>query len=271
MADSETARLPVDFFIAVNSGQAKSVSPDGSTFVVEYTPPLEISNEAKNVSVALIQGTFWWTIPNIEACTLLMSVYDQKTGVYTDIPVFIPRGLYTFKQINLVLANASTTRGYEDAILQFVNNGATSTLDLAFSVPAKIRFPTNSCWKQLGYLPEVDYIFNSEDPPSQFQMAPNQAEFDTIQYLTVGTSLVDLGFQLIGGLYRGVIAHVGITAAPGFQIVNTPSVPLDVSSTLFSTPGGIGRAEFYLMDQDGVLVNTNGQTWSLLLRIRYYL
>lgn len=220
----------------------------------------------------MIQGTFWWTIPNIPDCIISLTA-TNASGVVIPVTVTVPRGLYNYKQINVLISNALVNAGFAKDLISFVENGATSTIDLAFGGPASLLFPQTSCWKQFGYDPNVQYQFTSVSSPtnnSKFISAPRQASFDTIQFLTVGTSLVNKGFMLNGGVYKGVIANVPINASPGYQITAEPSVPLDVSTDVFDNPGGLNRGTFTLMDQDGFPVDTNGEAWTLLLRIRYY-
>jgi hypothetical protein len=264
--------LPEDIYLALNSDLAQQVSTNGSEFSVDFQPALSLPSSARNVSVALIQGTFWWTIPNISDCVIQLTA-RSTSGLQVPLTVSVPRGLYNYKQINTLISNTLLNAGFAKDLITFVENGATSTIDLAFTGPASLLFPLTSCWKQFGYLPDVEYRYVSSADPvynTKFISAPAQASFDTIQFLTVGTNLVNKGFQLNGGVYKGVIANVPINASPGYQITALPSVPLDVSTDVFNSAGGLSRGTFTLMDQDGFPVDTNGEAWTLLLRIRYY-
>lgn len=262
---------PIDNYLSVNSDFGGSVSQLGSTFTVNFTPALTLPANARNVTVAFVQGTFWWTIPNFQTCTIYLYFQDEKKGEEVTIPVLIRKGIYNYKQINTLISNAFTDLNYASDSIQFVENGATSTIDIAFKTPGAVLFPEGSCEKQFGYDPNVRYEYTGGGvASSKFVRAPHPASFDTIQYLTVGTSLVDGGFRLNSGAYKSVIANITINAAPGYQITSEPANPLEISTNVFSSPGGLDRVTFYLMDQDGNLVDTNGEAWTLLLRIRYY-
>jgi hypothetical protein len=262
---------PYDSFLAVNSDLASSVTQLGSVFTVNFTPALGIPLNAKNVSLSFVQGTFWWTIPNFQTSTIQLFVQDEKK-VEVSIPLTIPKGLYNYKQINTLMGNAFQDRGFARNSIEFVENGATSTIDLSFAIIGAVVFPLGSCEKQFGYDAGVRYEFTGAgNTASKFVRAPHVASFDTIQYLTVGCSLVNGGFRLNSGTYRGVIANVTINAAPGYQITAEPANPLEIPTNVFEGGTGLERATFYLMDQDGNAVDTNGEAWTLLLRIRYYL
>jgi hypothetical protein len=261
---------PTDVYLSLNSDLASSVSENGSTFSVNFTPALTLPPNAQNVSVALIQSTIWWTIPNFQACVIQVYVADEKKGE-VNVPVQIPKGIYNYKQINVLIGNALEDQQFPRTLVQFVENGATSTIDLVFSAPGALLFPSGSCEKQFGYDGNVRYEYTGLlGAASKFIRAPRTASFDTIQYLTIGTDLVDDGFRLNGGVFRGVIANVVVNALPGYQITAEPATPLEVASNVFEGAAGRTRATFHLMDQDGNAVDTNGEAWTLLLRIRYW-
>jgi hypothetical protein len=262
---------PYDSYLSVNSDLGSSVAQNGSVFTVNYRPSLSLPRNPKNVSVAFVQGTFWWTIPNFQTCQIQLFVQDEKK-VEVNIPLTIPKGLYNYKQINTLMGNAFQDRGFARNSIEFVENGATSTIDISFAIIGAVLFPQGSCEKQFGYDADVRYQFTGAgDYVSKFVRAPHVASFDTIQYLTVGCSLVNGGFRLNSGEFKSVIANVTINAAPGYQITAEPANPLEIPTNVFESGNGLERVTFSLMDQDGNAVDTNGEAWTLLLRIRYYL
>jgi len=264
-------RGPYDSYLSVNSDMASSLQQNGSVFTVNYTPALSIPRNAKNVTVAFVQGTFWWTIPNFQTCTIQLFVRNAE-NVEVNIPLTIPKGLYNYKQINTLMGNAFQDRGFARNSIEFVENGATSTIDLSFAIIGAVLFPQGTCEKQFGYDPGIRYQFTgSGEYASKFVRAPHVASFDTIQFLTVGCSLVSGGFRLNSGSYRNVIANITINAAPGYQITSEPANPLEIPTNVFQGGSGLERVVFSLMDQDGNPVDTNGEAWTLLLRIRYFL
>ena len=62
--------------------------------------------------------------------------------------------------------------------------------------------------------------------------------------------------------------QVPITVSPGSQIVASPYNPLriDANNLIGATRN---RVKFWLTDQAGRAVNTNGEIWSVLIVLRY--
>jgi hypothetical protein len=273
MADV-SIHLPADIFLDLNSGSAINKSALGSTFSVNFTPPLTISPLARNVSLSLIQGTFWWTIPNLVTSTLAIKFLVSGDNKYEEtVQVTFPKGLYSYIEINTAINDAVKGAGFEINSVVFRVNGATNRMVLVFEIPAEVTFDNSNV--ELATLLGFEagaYRYQPTVPAYEDAVIEGQqiAAFDSVQYLTVATNLVDLGFQLNGGVHTGVIARIGIDAEAGYQILFQPTVPLEISTNRLSEQG-VTSATFTLMDQNGNLVDTNGQDWSLLLRIRYYI
>ncbi len=242
---------------------------------MSFSPALEISPLARNVSLSVIQGTFWWTIPNLETSELRITILPSATNVSEQtITISLPKGLYSYDAINTSINDELKEAGFDLNSVTFRVSGATNRMALVFEIPALVVFDNSNLalGKLLGFDPGT---YRYQPALADFKSAviegQNVAGFDTIQYLTVGTDMVTRGFQLNGGVFRGIIARVGIDAEAGYQILFQPTVPLEVKTDSLNAGQGLTRATFHLMDQDGELVDTNGQDWSLLLRIRYYI
>lgn len=189
------------------------------------------------------------------------------------IEVTFPKGLYSYLEINTSINDEVKAAGFDVNSVVFRVNGATNRMVLVFEIPAEVTFDgTNTALATLLGFDAGAYRYQPAVPAYEDAVIEGQqiAAFDTVQYLTVGTNLVDRGFLLNGGIHSGVIARVGIDAEAGYQILFQPTVPLEITTELLSEQG-VSSATFQLMDQNGNLVDTNGQDWSLLLRIRYYI
>ena len=101
--------------------------------------------------------------------------------------------------------------------------------------------------------------------------APDYARFDNVQFLQVASQdLCDTGIVQNDGTSRGVMAQITINVPPGAQITYDPSNPLEIPTSVFSGSRPKSQARLTLLDHNGQSVNTNGQSWSILLRIRSY-
>ena len=152
-----------------------------------------------------------------------------------------------------MLGNAATNK-----IVITINSNGTS-----------LTVPQSSIWKLLGVVPDVP-IENTTVAPFVFE-APEIANFDTLQYLNIITSLVDNGIRTGNGRYNGCVARLNLDASPGYQIIYQPNQPLEIPTKVFQNRAGVSSARFELLDQNMRAVDTNGQSWNLLVRLKYYL
>ncbi len=258
----------------MDSANASSVTPLGSTFVVDFTPSLQISPAARNVSLSLVQATVWWTVPNLEAVSITVRILaSEEVPTAKDVVVSFRKGIYTYKEVNKIFNNAFTEAEVDPLAVSFNPNWSTNLMVMSFGIPAELTFDlsTSALSSILGFNNGTYRYYPIGGENQQLYEAQTTAKFDSVQFLMVGTNMVDRGFQIGGGRYKNVIAKIGIVGVdPGFQIVHEPPNPLEVTTQMFNGDG-LSRAEFTLMDQTGQPVDTNGQPWSLLLRIRYYI
>ena len=262
---------PNEIYLNASSQNSDYVSTKGSEFSINYTPALRIPLSAKNVTLAVIRASIWWTIPNISVATSILINFgprlvpilpEQKTEME------VPKGLYTVTELNTLLQRHCVTRGRAGEI-QIIGNSATNkivilitTLNTSITIPESLKtilgFPGGTVLTNLSGTSEVTE-------------APNVAGFDTLQYLNISTDLVDGGIMSGNGRYNGCIAQVNLDAAPGYQILYQPVQPLEIQTSVFQNSQGVSTGRFVLMDQDMNPVDTNQQSWSILLRLRYYL
>ncbi len=244
---------------------------------------------AKYVTVSIVRGTFWWTIPNIPADSYFEITIDDTVPVVVRVP--IPKGLYSYTDFISLIKSALTEAAQRSDAVTFVANMATQHLDLQFHVNASLRFGTEELAIVCGFAkpkartgaPESklegahpwDHVWSSTHVGAGHSLiaAPFHARFDTVQYLQVASDIVDTGFYVNNGQASNVIAQIMINVSAGTQIVYEPSVPLEVATSRFSSStgsGGVTRARFILYDQDMTPCDTMGQTWTILLRLKYF-
>ena len=212
----------------------------------------------------MLQANVWWTIPNITSESKLNITFPG--GI--DTILSIPKGLYTVGELNSLIQRHCLINSRPGEIT-LTGNAATNKV--VFSIltnGTSITVPQNSIWKILGVLPDAP-IENKTDSAYVFE-APQVANFDTLQYLNITTTLVDNGIRTGNGRYNGCIARLNLDASPGYQIIYQPNQPLEIPTQIFQSRTGAITAKFELLDQNMVPVDTNGQTWNLLLRLRYF-
>ena len=255
-------------------------SDRGSTFTFEFGQN-GLQLDSKNVSIAIVRGTFWWTIPNIADSTIELTFPAVPNAYPTlSISVDIPKGLYTYQLLNerLYYALSTLQTDYEDFPSQAVYlqaDLAIQKLAFACAVPVSIRLRSrsdrveNNLAYVLGFPVDDSMIYSLTE--AGLISAPEYARFDSVQFLQVASQdLCDTGIVQNDGTSRGVIAQITINVPPGAQITYDPSNPLEIPTTVFSGSRPKAQAKMTLLDHNGETVDTNGQVWSVLVRVRSY-
>lgn len=252
-------------------------------------PGLIPPSDAVAVTVGVVAASMWWTVPNFINVKLNLFVNTptaSQPDLKVDYSTIVPTGLYDLKAMNnwlqgyLTQRNAEVGQDFDVEVICIENKslGKVSTLLQLYLVnPPGLFVPSliaevqeGDLWTRLGYEPGVTLKAFYEAPSSN--IGSNYPLFDTLQYFLIGSSLSSAGFALNGltSGTRGIIARVNITAEAGEQIVFEPSQPLDVDCPNLLIREGIRSCTFSLLDQAGYPVNTGGQPWSALVRIRYF-
>jgi hypothetical protein len=271
-------RPPTDRYFNMDSaGRATEL---GSTFTFDFGQS-GLKLDSKSVTLAIVRGTFWWTIPNIQDSWIEMK-FPASGELYPDLQVLIPipTGLYTYSLLNdrIYTALKLFQVDYEDfptAAVRIQADLSTQTLAFDCSVPVSIRLISRSTRQEnaLAYVlgfPISDETVYTVDEPGLIS-APDYARFDSVQFLQVASQdLCDTGIVQNDGTSRGVMAQITISVPPGAQITYDPSNPLEIPTSVFSGSRPKAQARLALLDHNGQSVNTNGQSWSVLLRVRSY-
>ena len=259
---------------------AGRATEQGSTFTFDFGQS-GLKLDSKSVSLAIVRGTFWWTIPNIQDSWIEMK-FPAEGQLYPDLEVLIPipTGLYTYNLLNdrIYTALKLFQVDYEyfpATAVRFQADLSTQRLAFDCSVAVSIRLISqssrqdNSLAYVLGFPIGNDTVYTVSEP--DLISAPDYARFDSVQFLQVASQdLCDTGIVQNDGTSRGVMAQITINVPPGAQITYDPSNPLEIPTSVFSGTRPKSQARLTLLDHNGQAVNTNGQSWSVLLRIRSY-
>ena len=98
-------------------------------------------------------------------------------------------------------------------------------------------------------------------------LAPNVAQFNTVNSLLIHSDLTTLGIRF-NNSYNQSISQVLINVPPGSQIISKPYNPpkVNIQDLAGSTRSNI---RFWLTNEKDERVNTNGEYWTARLAIRY--
>ena len=250
-----------------NNG-AENVSSDGSSFDIRLEDPLFFPDNLETCYVTTEDSTVWWTVPNISALLGNNMFYIEYNAV--NYMITLPDGLYALSDLNNALDREITSATGVAGLINLEADNATQKVSITLNVATiQIDFTQNDTFRDiLG--------FNSQlipDPNpsvgSYTMLGNNVASFNSIEYFVLHSDIVPQGIRQ-NNSFTQVIAKIPINVSPGSQIVFTPFNPPKVPA--HNLRGStIDRIRFWLTDQNNNLVNTNTETYSCRLNIKYTL
>lgn len=267
----------VSFIVSSDPSQgARSLSPDGSRFEIQFDDSLKIPKDALNVNVSVQEATIWWVSPNvITGENDMMYIFgDNDSGGSELFTIRIEQGLYDLSGLNqaiisgLEAAGAKTVDGSGNSLplITFTADDSTQKVVLRLNYPnAYVDFqPIDTPREIMGFDAEQ---YGPEAAAPLNILAPNTAAFNQINHFLIHSDLVNRGIRY-NNAYNQTIAQVLIDVSPGSQIVSTPYHPAKTSGRSLR---GTSRTNirFWLTDDKQRAVNTNGEYWTARVVIEY--
>ena len=236
----------------------------GSSFDVALTGrPLAIPEEAIDVTLEVTTATIWWTIPNIETGINDLFFLDDNA---TPRNITVPQGLYDVPGLAAAIERELVNAGAAANIITISADTATQKIVITHNITGiTIDFtPAQTFRDILGFNSQV--LGPNITAPLAF-LAPNVANFNIVEYFLLTGNIVDLGLR-INNTYNNNLARVYIDVRPGSQILYTPQNPTKQTASKLRGRK-ITSMSFTLTDQNGRLVNTAGEDFSIEITIRY--
>lgn len=194
-------------------------------------------------------------------------VRDGVAGLFN---IVIPQGLYDLAGLNGVVTRLLADAGAQsdpDSLVIFTNDEATQKVLTRFTYPSVyIDFSLPETPREiLGYNSAVygPYALAPIDV-----LAPNVAAFNQVNYFLIHTDLVTNGLRF-NNAYNQTVAQVNIDVEPGSQIVYKPYNPPECDAQPL-VGGKRTNIRFYLTDNRQRAVNTNNESWTARIRIKYW-
>jgi len=250
---------------------AINISPDGDAFEIVLQDGLQIPKNARSITVQAQESAIWNVTPNIITGTNDTFYIDgpDVANVLTSYTIVISQGQYDLPGLREALLRGLEAAGAKispDPLLTLSPNPNTQKVLVTFNYSnVEIDFTQADTPRDiLGFDSAVYGPYASV--PTTIE-APNVAGFNTVNSFLILTDLVSQGIRY-GNRYSSIILQTPITAAPGslinYQPYNPPAVP---EPSLAGTSRTSIR--FYLRDDSLRAVNTNGEYWSVRLRISW--
>ena len=260
-----TFEIPIIASSSVTAG-ATNITNNGSVFEILFQQPIIIPNNIRNCYVKVDESTVWWTIPNISVNlgnNLLYIEYNASNYIVT-----IPNGLYSVSDLNNTIDRELFNLTGVAGILSFEPDNATQKVELTINVATvQIDFTqSNTIRTVIGF--DSKLVPDPNPTTGVYSvLGDNIAQFNTIEYFLLHSDVVDSGIR-INDKYSQTIAQILIDVPPGSQIVSREYNPpksdaMNIAGTV------IDRIKFWLTDQDGILVDTNGEDFGCRLVIQY--
>lgn len=251
-----------------------TVSEGGSRFSFDLVPALRIPLDAKDVSLSVVSATIWWTVPNfVTGVNDSFHITGPDTlDVVTPYVITIPQGLYSLAQLEEALLLGLAAAGAKISPLPLVNllaDNSTGRIIVKLNyVTASMNFPALSPYQRLGFNLNDTLLGTTlaNGLPLGYNLAVRTADFNPVDSFLVHSSLVDTGLR-VNNAFSNVIAQVLINNAPGSQILYEPRVPSVVDASILR--GNTGFANMWLTNSTNQPVDTNGESWSVRVVIRY--
>ena len=244
---------------------AKNRSSDGSYFNIDLQNLLEVPVNAHSVKIDVHRIVCWNNFNNITSSNNKIRVtgllVDNVTSLTSDITFL--EGVYSPYTLNTELQRLMTSLGYKANIVTIGLILPIGKTTITLAVGSSIDFTEpNSCRGVLGFNSSV---LNA----TGLNIAPSTAKFNPIDFLLIKSNIANSEGILVNDSYGSYIAQVPLNSEPNTQIISELAQPLDIDANLFKGNIGIQKIWVELCDQDGNRVNTKGEYYSILLKLKY--
>jgi len=238
-------------------------SADGSQFEIQLEDPIQIPSTTTACTVNVQESAIWWVIPNIVNPTNSNFIIDDGGGPYN---VNVDTGLYDLSGLQGSVESAVIAAGGPSGLFTFIADNSTQKVVIRLNgIGVSVDFTGATTFRDiLGFNSQT--LGPTAVATTDFQ-GDNVAAFNQIDFFLIHSDIVSRGIR-VNNVYDQVIAQVLINVPPGSQIVSTPFNP--PKSPAWELIGASrNRLRFWLTDQNGNAVNTNGEDWSARLVIEY--
>ena len=251
-----------------NNG-SQNLSVDGSSFDVVLSSPLQIPRAAVSCTLSVIQARVWNTSPNIspDFNNNIFNFTTNNSGSPVTYNVVFPSGLYSLSGFNGFLSNFFTNNLLPANLIVVNADESTNQSILTFLVANDtVDFSVaNSCKDILGFDPSVVPSVNR--PAGWNEYSVREASFNRVNSYLVTSNIVAGGIPINSG-GRNVIGSIPITVRVGSQINYDPQNTIEVNALELAGSSKL-NISFQLRDQLLRLAPTNGEYWSVIIRIKY--
>ena len=257
--DPSEGQLPIGTWVVGDTFRPNSGVESGFLYVIT-----EIQVDSNNTQRYVVSGLLEQNLtPSTGSFTRL------RNNVVGNYVLTIPTGLYDLSGLNqAILRELENAGGKTDPSVLFSLSPDEptgkveirfnyDTVSIDFTQPNTLRDILGFNSQILG--PYATVPFN--------RLADNTARFNSVNYFVIHSDLTQTGIRF-NNSYNQAVSKVVIDVPPGSQIVSTPYNPPKISCNEL-VGGNKTLIRMWLTDDQNRRVNTNSESWSCRLVIRY--
>ena len=250
--------MPSIELIADSAG--RNVKGRNSQFSLSLSPPIEIPDNATNISLYVPSATIWFTTPNVVVGKTDQIIVTDNNLAQT-FTVTIEQGLYSVAQLNTYIQNALAQLGAQPNLVQISENSATNKIVLAIGSGVIVNFPDPR-----GLHPILGFTAGFYVSPGATSSL--QPQINPVDSYLIHSSLCAQGIR-INNAYSSSIAQVLVNVVPGEQIQYSPRFPFRLPCPTLA--GITSNIDMWLTDSQNRIVDTAGEPWTVRIVIEYTL
>jgi hypothetical protein len=250
---------------------AYSVSSGGDYFETDLKRPISIPKKATNCVIEVVNAQIPWTVINISSSNNKFRLnYSTDGKTITNYDITLPDGLYDISLLNStvsrLLTNLSSTL---QNIVTISGNYATnhSTFNLSDQY-YQIEWVASSFYTLMGCTLNQTIPNAAFTTGNYYEDSPAVATFGDVSGFLVHSDIIKVGINYAS--YSNILADVLINVRPGSLINYLPYNPLKLDASEL-IGADLKHLRFWITDQKNRSVNLNGEYWSTLLNIKYFI
>jgi hypothetical protein len=268
-------------FVLDSGGKnVQNKTSDGSRFVITLNSALEIPRNAINLKCDVHRVLVWNTFYNITAKlnnnSFVLTSY-LANGTQSTQTITIPDGSYTPNLLEIEIQSIMSNLGYIQTPAPPINisaDQARGRIILQFNYTDTTVNFTNGDFADIIGFDKTQYgnVVSPLPAPTQATqkiVAPKNANFNKYEYLLLKSNLASGEGIMVNNVYDNYIAMIPISVAPFSQIQDLLSQPIELDSSLLKGNFGAKNVWLELCDQNGDPVDTNGENFSVMIKIKY--
>lgn len=263
---------------------AQNKDKNGSRFQIKLDRPIEIPNNAVDVSMEVTSANIWFTTPNISTLYQNNQIYiDYNDGVNQQLFVFtIPDGLYSVASLNQTIEHLLTAETIPGSADKFPCNSIVLGADTATQkVKARLELnlsiitdpaQANNIASTLGWYdpndPNLD--IGAIGPPTyagQIFTAPEIARLNKINSYLLHGDIVKNGIQ-VNNTQANILTEIQLNVSPGKLLTYRPYLPYKLDGAHLKY-GSRDLLTFWLTNELNEYIDMNNEDYSFAITIVY--